>query len=67
MEFSISAKISFPFEPLMVILDKPESKGSIFFNTIKNVLTAHCDFTIQSLDGAHEIKFTVCLSFQFLF
>lgn len=67
MEFSISAKISFPLEPLMVILDKPESKGSIFFNTIKNVLTAHCDFTIQSLDGAHEIKFTVCLSFQFLF
>jgi len=59
MEFSISAKSSFPFEPLMEILDQLESKCSAFFNTAANVLLGHCDFTVWSLDGAQEIEFTL--------
>lgn len=59
MEFSISAKSSFPLKPLMEILDQLESKSSAFFNTAANVLPSHCDFTVWSLDGAQEIKFTL--------
>lgn len=59
MEVSISAKSSFPLKPLVEILDQLQPKSSALFNTAANVLLGHCDFTIWSLDGAQEIKFSL--------